>query len=221
MAQNTVEDIWTNTGTLVYLSAAETMEIASTNANDTSAGTGAQTVSIEGVDGTGAALTEIVSLNGTTDVTTLNSFYRVNRMKVLTVGSDASGSNIGDITATATTSATVQCHMLAGTSLSMNSHYTVPLGKTGLVYRGEFNCVRTSAGFLPLVEFKCMMREHNGPWIEGFGKRFDTEVSIELDVDLIHPSVLPERSEIRITAIADQNDTEIRTRTYILLVDND
>lgn len=71
---------------------------ASSNVNDTAAGTGARTVKITYLDQTGAGpFTEIITLNGTTGVNTVaTDICYVEQLEVLTAGS--TGSNIGIIT---------------------------------------------------------------------------------------------------------------------------
>ena len=80
------EDIWVDPTFLVYLASAETMNIVSTDGNDTAAGTGARTVLIKGQLAGNVTDTEIVTLNGTTPVTTTKSWLRVLQMDILTVG---------------------------------------------------------------------------------------------------------------------------------------
>jgi hypothetical protein len=213
------EDIWEGGGTLSYLTSAETMDIVSTSASDdfSPAGTGAQTVLVAGVDGTWAAVSETVQLNGITNVTTSNSYLRVNSMTVLTAGS--AGHNVGNITATASTAATLQCEMDATESLSMNSHYTVPLNKKGFLYRVEFNAAKISGGGNPVIEFKGYGRTNTGPWYQLFDKKMDTAVVDELDVVVVSRSSFAEKTDIRLHASTDSNNTEVRTRMYIVLED--
>ena len=124
----TIEDVWDAGGVLQFLSSAEPMDIASSSANDDGdpAGTGARTVSIYGVDNNYQPLNETITLNGTTAVTTAQSFLRINRMSVASVGSN--GTNVGDITATASTSATTQAQIGAALGSTTKSQYTVPAG---------------------------------------------------------------------------------------------
>lgn len=128
---STQEDIWSVGGELTYLSSAETMEISSTDTNDTSAGTGARTVKITGLNGSWAETTETVTMNGTTDVTTSNSYLRIHKLEVVTGGSG--GKNAGTITAVATTAATTQQEIPIGYNRSMSSHFTVPAGKKAVL----------------------------------------------------------------------------------------
>ena len=80
---------------ITFPASAATLSIASTSANDTSAGTGARVVIIIGLDGDRTEITEIVATNGQTRVETTNTFLRVNQMLVISVGS--TGSNEGII----------------------------------------------------------------------------------------------------------------------------
>lgn len=77
--------------------------IASANANDTAAGTGARTVRITYLNQTGAGpFTEIVTLNGTAYVNTVSTtICFIEKIEVVTVGS--TGSNVGILTLKAAT----------------------------------------------------------------------------------------------------------------------
>lgn len=69
--------------------------VSSTAAADDVAGTGAQTVTIEGLDANYDEISETVDMDGVTPVNTTASFLRVNRAFVATAGSGAE--NAGDI----------------------------------------------------------------------------------------------------------------------------
>lgn len=124
------EYIWVEGGDLTFLSSAETMNVASSSTDDDGdpAGTGARTVEVEGLDSNYAVITETVTMNGTSNVLTTNSFLRVYRMRVLTAGS--TGSNVGIIRATASSAGTVQAHIAATDNQTLQLIYTVPAGKT-------------------------------------------------------------------------------------------
>lgn len=112
-----------------WATAAETVQVLSSSANDASAGTGARTVRMTGLDSSYAQISETVTLNGTSGVTTTNSFLRVHTATVLTAGSG--GVNAGDITfRQSTTTANIFLFMLAGRNQTNCSAYTVPAGKT-------------------------------------------------------------------------------------------
>ena len=71
------------------------LEVASTSANDTLAGTGMRTVAITGLDSNYDAVTEVLELSGQTPVLTTNSFIRVNFVRGIQAGSG--GVNEGTI----------------------------------------------------------------------------------------------------------------------------
>lgn len=106
--------------------------IASANANDTAAGTGARTVRITYLDQTGAGpFTETVTLNGTTYVNTVaTNICFIEEISVLTAGS--TGSNVGILTlkaATAGGGATIAT-INATNNQTFFCHHYVPTGKT-------------------------------------------------------------------------------------------
>ena len=144
----TPEDIWHGGG--VYTGfptgSAETLEIASSDANDTSAGTGARTVKITNlIDSTGAEAADVtVSLNGTTQVSLgAGTYTRCSRVIVLTAGSG--GANAGTLTLRHTsTTANIFAVMPIGANQTFILAYTVPLGKTLYLHRINVQMSRLS-----------------------------------------------------------------------------
>jgi hypothetical protein len=121
------ETLWSTDGLIVYLSTATTLDIVSTDGNDTEEGTGARTVRLEGLDTDYAEITEDVTLTGATPVTTTNKFLRLNLFYVLTSGSG--GANAGVITATENGGVTVLGTMVFFNDTATTEIYTVPAAK--------------------------------------------------------------------------------------------
>jgi len=124
-----------------YLSAAIQLKISSSDVDDTADGTGARTVEIQGLNSDWKFIKETISLNGQTEVLTVNSYIRIFRMRVLTVGS--SGQNEGNIWAgTGTVTLGVPANKYAlieySATLLMNqtlmSVFTIPAGYTGYLH---------------------------------------------------------------------------------------
>lgn len=116
------------------VSDAETITITSDNTADAAAGTGARTLTIIGLDSDWNQISETVTLNGTTGVTTANVFRRAHTMFVRTAGS--TGTNVGVLTAThTTTTANVFLSILAGVGSSNFAVQTVPAGKVGYIFK--------------------------------------------------------------------------------------
>ena len=129
------ESIWEGSNAYPWMSAADQVEVLSSDTDDTSAGTGARTVELQGLDSSWNVLTETVTMNGTSAVTTTGSFLRIFRARVVTAGS--SGRNEGTITIrdqdTSTTRALITNGATDGNGQTLMAVYTIPAGKTGYI----------------------------------------------------------------------------------------
>jgi len=99
-------------GTFTYLTSASTLTLVSSSVNDTSAGTGARSLVIYGVDANRKTQIEVVALNGTTNVVTDTTWLGINRASIYLAGSGLA--NDGNITITATTGGSTQGYMPVG-----------------------------------------------------------------------------------------------------------
>lgn len=130
-------DIW------VPPTTARIHDIVSSSGNDTSAGTGARTLRVWGLqDWDTAESSEDIILNGTTNVPTVNSYVIIHRMQVLTWG--ANGLNAGDITATAQTDGTLTAAILTGNNQTQMCIYGVP--STQNLRVSQFGCAVVRSG---------------------------------------------------------------------------
>ena len=127
------ETVWSQGGNYPWLDTAVTMFVSSTSVNDTSGGTGANTVLLQGLDEDYNEIEETVTLNGQTQVTTQLSYLRVYRAFVTLAGSSgtsggtiyigSSGSNNG------VPNGTVYANLGLGNQTQIAA-YTVPAGYT-------------------------------------------------------------------------------------------
>lgn len=92
------EDVWPVGGLIDFATTAGPVSVVSDSVDDTAAGTGAQSLLLNGVDENFAEISEVVVLNGLTPVLTVADFLHVQISTVLTVGSG--GVNAGVITFT-------------------------------------------------------------------------------------------------------------------------
>lgn len=113
--------IWTGGSSFTWRTTPTAAEILSSSANDTAAGTGAQTVSVLGVGTSYAATSEVVTLNGTGVVALANQYIHINKLIVATAGSGQT--NAGNITARVSGGGATMQHMATGTSASQNSMF--------------------------------------------------------------------------------------------------
>lgn len=116
----------------IHASAA-TVDIASTDANDTSAGTGLRTLTIDGLDSSGNEQTETITLNGQTEVTSANTYTAINGFIGLTAGSGNTSAGdiwIGNGTFTAGVPDTKYFVGEKNHNHGLTAYRTVPTGKT-------------------------------------------------------------------------------------------
>lgn len=135
------ETVWPIDGLLGHPASPTIMKISSSSTDDDAAGTGARTVFIEGVNGTGGLVTETVILDGQTEVNTVNTYDAIERMVVLTVGSGGKNAGIiyaGTGTVTAGVPAVPYSAIGAGENASIVGHWTCPTGYTGYIVEGKF-----------------------------------------------------------------------------------
>lgn len=116
----------------------EYLRVTSESANDATAGSGAVTICIVGLDSNNDPVTETLAISGQTPKTTASQYVRINRMYVNTCGSG--GINAGNIyisrnnDSTAAglpkSTSTVLCSIAAGDGQSHHALYTVPASYT-------------------------------------------------------------------------------------------
>lgn len=144
----TAEDVWENGGTYTGQPVSytpDTVEILSSSVNDTSAGSGARTVRISGLkSSTSSSYTsEDLTLNGTTAVTSSNSWWRINRAYVLTAGTG--GENAGTLTVRGSLdNAVIFLTISAGRNQSNVACYTVPANREILIKQLKISITRAS-----------------------------------------------------------------------------
>jgi len=119
-------------GNYVYPSSAAPLVLVSDSATDNTT----RSVVINGLDANYNILQETIALNGTTNVTTTNSFLRINSMEML------NSTNTGNITASI--SSTVYAKIAAGVGQTQMSIYTVPAGYSFYLTYSQFDA---SIGF--------------------------------------------------------------------------
>lgn len=128
----TYDTIWDESNLYVFLATnMSSPTVSSASANDTSAGTGARTVRIYGVNSAFAAVTEDKTLNGQTGVAITTGMMSINKIEVLTAGSGGVNAGIiyvGTGTVTAGKPAVVHGVMAAGRNMTTSFIYTVPSG---------------------------------------------------------------------------------------------
>lgn len=152
LAEDTEEMIWEQGGYMTFLTTGSTLSLVSTSALDVSAGTGARTITIIGVDENRNYQEEVVTLNGITPVVTTTQWLGINRMNVASAGSVRS--NVGDIIATSVTGTHVQASIPATHSSSQQMVFFTRSNWDTLSLSVFLNSAKVAGGQSPKVEFK-------------------------------------------------------------------
>lgn len=212
------ESVWPDGGTVPHPTVASVLKISSSSANDTSAGTGARTVYIEGLNGDYAVVSETVTLNGQTAVNTVNSYLYVNSFYVITVGSG--GANAGDINAgtgvvTAGVPAVLYDIIAAGYNSRTTGHYCVPAGYTAYMIQGLFSAGQAS-GTTAVTGF---LKQHGQDGILRVGA-VSTVNNSAADYFFETPYMIPEKNCVGASAIGAASNNAVSSYFNIILIKN-
>lgn len=196
--------------------AAQTITIQPSSANDTAAGTGAREITVVGIDASYAVVSESIATNGVTAVTTTQTFLRVNEAYVSSAGS--LGRNADTITLQQTTSTLLMGQIYkhggateSGYSRMLNAAYTVPAGKQLLVLERKARMSRkgtaTAESFGAIgLSVRDDISTSTSPWIERWVVPVDTS-GVMADSTLLLPDLIPEKSDVKARIL--QTDTAL------------
>lgn len=214
-----VETVWPYGGILPFPSAALQMSVSSDSANDTSAGTGARTIYISGLDANHNTVSETVTMNGQTAVLTANSYLHINECYVATAGSldSAAGSiYIGTGVVTAGVPATVYDLIQYDYNKRVTGSYTIPAGYTGYVSQGLFSSGQ-SGGSNP-VTGRLMTRGTNDIRLTAAIVTLNNGAA---DYVFEYPIVVPEKTTIEAQAVGSAANNQCSSMFIIVLIKND
>lgn len=206
------ETIWETGNNYPWQSSAVTVDVVSNNANDTSAGTGARTLKIQGLDGSYNLAEETVNMNGTTTVTTTQTFLRVFRMSVETAGT--SGNNVGDITVTYTGGSDVAATITAGNGQTLMAIYTIPANYTGYLLS-----INISSGKDQEMDFKFIQRINEGSNGAFQTKQFLNIRGGQTTVIFNAINVIPQKSDIYVSGKGSSTSSASASFDLLLVQD--
>ena len=211
------ETVWSPGGSFSPMSTAGVLSLASSSANDTSAGTGAQSIIIYGVDQDYLEQTEVVTLNGTSTVTTSKQWLGINRMAVYLAGSN--GFNVGTITATG--DSTTQAAIPAQEGSTQHAFFFVQASHSALMDWLIINAIKTSGGGNPEITTKCIVTSLvSGAKYDVFTDYMDTQRENFHQYTPSQPFVVGEKSLIEFVSETDTNNTAVSIRFSFIEVPN-
>tara|TARA_A200000159_G_scaffold68457_3_gene63358 strand:+ start:14708 stop:15460 length:753 start_codon:yes stop_codon:yes gene_type:complete len=209
-----METIWDGGGLYTYLTSAGVLTVTSSDTDDAASGTGARTVTVEGLDANYNLVSETLTVGGSAGTI---EFYRVFRAFVETSGSSGTNEGTISIASGATTLAqigTVGSPIETGLGQTFMALYTVPAGYTGFIYQFDVSTAK-SDGNIFLVK-----RGHtdNGTW--------RSQDIIHANVNSIErnykfPLKIEEKSDIEVRALSLTNNMKCAATFCILLVQNE
>lgn len=212
------ETVWSVGGLLTRLTAASTLQIVSTSANDiNTSGTGAWSIIIYGVNANFEAVTEVVNLNGTTPVVTTNSYRGINSMAIYLAGT--SGQNAGNINATATTGGTTQGQIPIGEGSTQQAFFFTQANHSVLIDSLLINATRLDDGgggagggsaSQPIITVKgWVTNQISGAKYLMFKHVTDTAVENTIQINPSQPFVVGEKSLIEFQVETNTNNTAV------------
>lgn len=131
--------LWNNpvAGTdMIFPTVAETFDVVSADAADDAAGAGGRKVLIAGLDANFQEVSEEITMDGLTPVTTLQEFIRITRAYVTDCGTYG-GTNAGIITISGTDSGNNYGFLETEEAQTQNTQYCVPAGKTAYMLKAS------------------------------------------------------------------------------------
>jgi hypothetical protein len=204
---DSLETIWAEGGLYSYLSAATVLKISSSSTNDTSAGTGARTVTLSGLDANYDEISETITLNGQTAVNSTLSYLRIYRMTVDTAGSG--GENAGVIYAgTGTVTSGVPANKYAtiaiGDNQTLMALWTVPRGYTAYLSQTDVTAATTQNNKYATVHF---VARENGGVFQAKDKFVKAESSHNQQYDV--PLKFEEKTDLEFRCVGDSAGADI------------
>lgn len=192
---------------------ATVITIASTSAEDgAGTSTGALTVRVTFLDANYNTVTETVSLNGTSNVTTTKTAIRFTSAVVATAGS--ANAAVGNISFTI--NGNVQARILAGQAESRETGFTVPAGK--VFYSSNAVIASGRAGAVDVdVAFEYRLFGSN-VWITLRSLQIYQQVTA---FDVISVAALPAKTDFRVLGTASGSGPACYVQVRGYLIDSD
>ena len=215
------ETVWIEGGIYTFPSAASVLKVSSSSATDDKDSTGAHTVLIQGVDANYNAISEVVTLEGQTQVDTVNSYLRVNKMIVLTSGTG--GTSVGVIYAgTGSAGGGLPTAIFNRTGVNSNesesAFYTVPAGYTAYINAWTMSSANTAENNNTSTQFVLRIRPLGG--VFGIKALYGVPGNGIYECMAVYPFVVPEKADIEIRAAANTGTSVASSQLQILLIKN-
>ena len=198
-------------GTYVFPTVASTMTVSSSSTADIG-----QSILIEGLNASYVEQSEVVVLNGQTGVSTTKSYFRLNKITVITDSPNTVGGiYVGTGTVTAGVPATVYGFCSSADRVSQSTIYTVPAGKKYIVTNGSISSGTTASGNKYITAY--FMSRVNG--VLYTTSTIGVTTSFQ-NLPYNPPIVIPEKTDIWTEAISSSGTDSVAVTINGYLVTN-
>ncbi len=187
------------------------IDIVSTSTADDTGGTGAITILLQGLDENYMLQTEIVTLDGQTDVHPANDYLRIFRVGVLTAGTGLK--NAGTITIDVGGS-NVMAQILPNRGKTLQAAYTIPANYKGAyLLKWNASVMSKQAAY---VNFAIEVKEFGGAWqTQEFEGASD---SSPFFYAFVLPEFYPAKADIRVRGVDSDGDNQIVSAGFELML---
>ena len=217
---NTEETVWAEGGNYPWLDTAVTMFVSSSSVNDTSGGTGANTVLLQGLDEDYNEIEETITLNGQTQVATQLSYLRVYRAFVTLAGSSGTSGGTIYIGSSGASGGVPNGVVYANLGLGNQTQiaaYTVPAGYT--LYLDDINFTAGLSKANKVATCSFVSREFGS---NVFRTRFINVLqSNQLITKFEYPQPYTEKTDLECRVVTDTTNTAIGASFQGVLIKND
>lgn len=207
------ETIWDQGWLYATISTATKVKVSSSSINDTSAGTGARTIKIYGLDSNYNEISEEISLNWQTGVESFNTYIRVYRAEVLTAWSLWTAE--GDIyvwtwTITLGIPVAIYATIKIWNNQTLMGVYTIPAGYTWYLRLGKSSAPEGKSAD---VKF----------FVKNLGWVYRVVHSLSLfqnnyDYNFLIPVPIPEKSDLEVRAKSSASGTKVTIAFDVILI---
>jgi len=213
ITSTTMSTVWNNGGLYSYPASATTMKVSSSNTADTAAGAGARVVFVNGLDVNYNPISEYISMNGQTPVTTTKSYLRINGLNVVSGAANVGNIYIGTGTVTAGVPATVYCEVVTGNVNSLQAIYSVPANYDAYMHFGSISTGTTQSN--KYVKSKLMVRPFGGV----LGIVLETTLNSGINAFAFdYPIKISAKSDIEARAISSSGTDNVAVIIQLVLV---
>lgn len=203
-------------GTFSPMTSAVQLDISSSSSDDDDGGVGCNSLVLYGVDENWDEQIEVIALDGTNTVTTVNSWFGLNRASIYLAGT--SQENVGTITIVPTGGGATQAEMPAGEGTTQQCIFFVPRRSQALANWLFVNALRQSAQNPKITIKGFVFSDVSNAKYEVVRFGIDTEVSNIVDLKPTSPFLIGEKSVFWLEATTDKADTQVSSRLSFKIV---